>query len=144
MTKEAYKGSERRKHPRFEREYSVRCEEVKEKGGESQEGLIIFKMVGKSYEGKTCNISMGGLCLISYRDLPINTILSAEIFTSARKKPFKAIGEFTWKKKIPGEKRYFAGMQFIHIEEKEEFQALLEKSEFATDGLKRVKLSIEK
>jgi len=140
MGEKTYTGPERRKYTRFERKYFVRCRKIKEKGEEPQEGLIIFKKVGKVFQGKTHDISIGGICLIASTQLPLNSTLSLEIFASTRKEPFKAIGEVVWRKKISEGHRYTAGIQFIHIDEREQFQALLEKSESITRGLKKVKL----
>ncbi len=66
---------------------------------------------------RSVNISMGGICLPSFKWLEIHTILDLEIFLAADVKPIKATGEVKWIKKRNDVKFPFEiGVRFIKIE----------------------------
>ena len=66
------------------------------------------------------NISMGGICIISYEELKPQEALDLEVYLPEDKKPIKVLGRVAWIKEfVIGDplkgKRYDVGVEFVRI-----------------------------
>jgi c-di-GMP-binding flagellar brake protein YcgR len=86
--------------------------------------VVEYSVIAKEPEKETSvtkNISAGGICLIVYEDIEINSILSLKILLPVSKSPLQAKGKVIWKSEfsIDSEQRerYDLGIEFVEIKE---------------------------
>jgi len=100
-------NTERRKFPRVNTAFDVEC---------SVEG------VGHSEKRSLAkNIGMGGIYLITYKKLEIDSILSLKIHLPDGKEPFRTKGRLVWEREFTSQDsivRYDVGIEFLKIEER--------------------------
>jgi len=76
----------------------------------------------KIENSKTKDISAGGMCFITYNQLPIGTILNLKFKLASEKQPFSVKGKIIWTVNfdIGGMKGWDNGIEFIDIQENDQ------------------------
>lgn len=98
---------------------------------------VVYSSIGKTAP-ETANhvkdISEGGICLITYEDVPIGTVLTLKMVLPETNGPIQVKGKVVWKNKFTIDSvsapRYDVGVQFIDIPQ--EYREIILKHAFVS------------
>ena len=87
---------------------------------------VEYSIIGEGplkYTESTKNIGAGGICLIVYEEIKINTLLSLKFFLPDSNEPIQAKGRVVWKGEFSISsdqiRRYDLGIEFVEIGEED-------------------------
>ncbi len=123
-----YRGTERRKHRRFEYPLYV---SYKKNGKKFQEELLkssteLHLTVKEKELSISRNISVAGICFVTKEKFSSNTRLLVKIWSPAGPRPLIGLAEVMWHKKRSPGSGYLTGVAFASLDDKNELSKLLD------------------
>ncbi|MGZ4123157.1 MAG: PilZ domain-containing protein [Tumebacillaceae bacterium] len=79
---------------------------------------------GERFDVEVLNVSGGGLCFESTRELPVSPLLAWQLLLEFEGEKFNLLGQLVWKKpgQFQGSHQY--GVKFIFVDEKDQHQLM--------------------
>ena len=123
----SYKGSERRKYPRFGYPLYI---SYKKNGDKFEKELLKpstpFHFTAKDEKTSVSrDLSIGGICLVTKEKFPPKTRLLVKIWSPTRHEPLMGLAEVVWQKKRALAPGYLTGVAFASLDDPEELKKLL-------------------
>jgi hypothetical protein len=75
---------------------------------------------GERFDVDVINVSGGGLCFQSTRDLPVSPLLAWQLILEFEGEKFSWLGQLVWKKNSDTEGMHQYGVKFIFVDEKDQ------------------------
>lgn len=109
---DGYQGKENRRFPRINRRIPVRHRLASTLSSSSFETFE-----NKVTRSHTKDFSVGGICIETGGRIPPGTVL--EIIIEFPERPIKAVGRVAWSKALDKPDKFYAGIEYIAIEDKQ-------------------------
>ncbi|WP_018130634.1 PilZ domain-containing protein [Effusibacillus pohliae] len=97
--------------------------------------------IGEEFEVEVQNISGGGLCFLSDRDLPVSEMLIWQFAIDVPEQKINVYGQLVWKK--PEDSLLLYGAEFIFFEEKEQKNLIMQINQLQIRRRKKEKYMTE-
>lgn len=111
---------ERRKFPRVEFDGEVRYKIFPIKEGERIDFLSVLNDKSKFNKIEKKNISGGGICVISDKEIPVKTLILVNMILPEFSHPIFVVGEVMWNRKV--DEKFEIGIKFQKIAEEDRFK----------------------
>ena len=124
----SYRGTERRKHRRFEYPLYI---SYKKNGNKFQGELLksstpLHLTIKDKELSLSRNISVAGICFVTKERFSSKTRLFVKIWSPAGPRPLIGLAEVMWQKKRSPGPGYLTGVAFASLDDKNELNKLLE------------------
>lgn len=104
---------ERRKYPRLDKQITVKYKILSD-----LERQMFTEFNTLVEEVKSRNISPGGICLKTVKQIAPGTIIALEIFFPELTQPVRALGNIIWSKDLEKTNEFYSGVEFIVMKDK--------------------------